>query len=127
MRRVACVQFSTNLQSITVFHWWINSLMNSYLNYPPYFRYCSLFHKVVNNTSTPIGIADSHEEVGVPGQKILNARMASTQSILSSTYHKVQLNPCMPSLTSQSCGDFLPTANLGKMGPFIDNLSTLGC
>ena len=48
----------------------------------------SLFHKVVNTTSSPIGVEG--RGAGKPqNSKVLYGQMASTQAVFSSTYHKM--------------------------------------
>ena len=76
----------------------------------------SLFHKVVNTTSTPIGVEGGGWWVamkwqGVPVQKLFYGQMASIQAVFSSTRFK-NVATLMPSLTSQSCGDSLPSVCL---------------
>ena len=56
----------------------------------------SLFHKVVNTTSTPIGVegggwgvVGSHEVAGSSGIKTFYGQMASIQAVFSSTHLKM--------------------------------------
>ena len=79
----------------------------------------SLFHKVVNTTSTPIGVEGSHEVAGSSGIKTIlwpngfNSgcfQLHMTQNVAKS----------MPSLTSQSCGDSLPSVCLAGQAEAIN-------
>ena len=47
-----------------------------------------LFHKVVNTTSTPIGMVGSHKVLGDSDLKKYG-HMASIQAAFSPTYHKM--------------------------------------
>ena len=53
----------------------------------------SLFHKVANTTSIPIGVrmgvVGSHEVAGIPIQKPFYGQMASIQAVFSSTRLKM--------------------------------------
>ena len=79
----------------------------------------SLFYKVVNTTSTPVGV-DSGGWWGAMKwqdlliQKFLYGQMASIQAVFSSPYVSQNLATSMPSLTSHSCGDSLPAVSLAR-------------
>ena len=49
----------------------------------------SLFHKVVNTTSIPIGVVGSHIVAGPSDTKTFYGQMASIQAVFSSTGHKI--------------------------------------
>ena len=79
----------------------------------------SLFHKVVNTTSSPIGVEGggwwgATKWRDPPIQKLFYGQMASIQAVFSSTCHKMYVATLMPSLTSQSCGDSLQAVCLAR-------------
>ena len=72
----------------------------------------SLFHKVVDTTSSPIGVegggwweATKWRDLLI--QKFVYGQMASIQAVFSSPYVSQNLATSMLSLTSHSCGDSL--------------------
>ena len=77
----------------------------------------SLFHKVVNTTSIPIGVEGGEPQSGGNFQ-YNNFFMAKwLQFRLFSAPHISKCNYTMPSLNSQSCSDSLPAVCLaGKVG-----------
>ena len=81
----------------------------------------SLFHKVINTTSTPIGgVAGSHEVVGGSDLKILYSHTVSIQAVFGHISQNVAKS--MPSLTSWLCGDFLLAAYLFRQDGAICKL-----
>ena len=89
----------------------------------------SLFDKIVNTTSSPIG-------VGVVGSHEV-AETSNTKTVLWPNgfipgHFQLHMLPnvatSMPSLTSHSCGDSMPAVcQPGKLEPFTDHPSTNGC
>ena len=88
----------------------------------------SLFHKVGNTTSSPIGVgvgsggshevAGSHEVVG-PSDSKKFIWPNGVNSGCFQLYTSQNVATSMPNLTSQSCGDSLLTVCLaGKLEPF---------
>ena len=82
----------------------------------------SLFHKVVNTTSIPIGV-EGREWWGAtkwrdpPIQELFSSQLASIQAIYSSTCHKMQLHQCSVSPASLQCSDSLLAVCLaGQVG-----------
>ena len=83
----------------------------------------SLFHKVANTTSTPIGVegggvVGSHEVAGSSGIKTFLWPNGFNSGCfqLHTTQNVAKL---MPSLTSQSCGDSLPSVCLAGQAEAI--------
>ena len=71
----------------------------------------SLFHKVVNTTSIPIGVVGSHKVAGSSDTKLFLWPNGFNSGCFQ--FHSSQnVATSMPSLTSQSCGDSLPAVYL---------------
>ena len=77
----------------------------------------SLFHKVVNTTSIPIGVeVGSHEMVGSSNTKTFLWPNGYNSGCFQ-LHMSQNVATLMPSLTSQSCSDCLPSVCLaGKVG-----------
>ena len=89
----------------------------------------SLFHKVVNTTSIPIGVEGGGGGEPRKGGKFRCENFLWPNGFNSGCFqlHTSQnVATSMPSLTSQSCGDSLPSTKPEKLEPFTDHPSTDG-
>ena len=81
----------------------------------------SLFHRVVNTTSIPIGVEDggvvgSHEVAGSSDTKTFYGHLIGFNSGCFQLHTSQNVATSIPSLTSQSCSDSLPSVCLaGKV------------
>ena len=86
----------------------------------------SLFHKVVNTTSIPIGVVRSHEVAGSSNTKTFYGQMALIQAVFSSTCLKMKLHRYPVSPASPVVIPCRLSALPGKLEPFTDYPSIRG-
>ena len=79
----------------------------------------SLFHKVADTTSTPIGVEGSHEVVGSSGIKTFLWPNGFNSGCFQ-LHTSQNVATLMLSLTSQSCGDSLPSVCLAGKAEAIN-------
>ena len=79
----------------------------------------SLFHKVADTTSTPIGVEGSHEVAGSSGIKTFLWPNGFNSGCFQ-LHTSQNVATLMPSLTSQSCGDSLPSVCLAVQAEAIN-------